>query len=85
MTSRLSSKLKVLRLPLSNYRLIIIPIFRIKKASFREEWRFFYIDHDYAVAIDMLNSDTATKAAKKKVQKYLDNIQVQYGFSEAVE
>lgn len=43
------------------------------------------LDHDYAVAIDTLNSDTATKAAKKKAQKYLDNIQAQYGFNEAVE
>ena len=43
------------------------------------------MDHDYAVAIDTLNSDTATEAAKKKAQKYLDNIQTQYGFNEAVE
>lgn len=43
------------------------------------------LDHDYAVAIDTLNSDTATKTAKKKAQKYLDNIQAQYGFNEAVE
>ena len=43
------------------------------------------LDHDYAVAIDTLNSDTATEAAKKKAQKYLDNIQTQYGFNEAVE